>query len=116
MVKRNGPAKAADTLAGPTWAPVLTTLQVAERERLVSGSSDLAVASRVSLHVLTRTAAELQAAWTTPEGMDAMTAATGMVMLWRDYLTEAAELADLALDRLAITGKVAASAAKVVRS
>ena len=115
MAKRNKPATAGDTLAGLTWAPALKPAQIGEIEGKVSGSGDLAVARRLSLQVLTRTPAELQAAWATPEGMDAMTDALEWVMLWRDYLTNAAEMADLALDRLAATGKLAAKAARAVQ-
>ena len=117
MTKRNGPASAGDAQAGLIWAPALTPLELAERERLVeplmSGSGSLVMGRRAGLHVLTRTPAELQAAWATDEGMDAMTDALELVMFWRDYLTEAAELADLALDRLAATAKTAVKAAKL---
>ena len=116
MPKRNKPATAGDTLAGPTWAPALTHAQIGEIEGRVNGSGDLARARRLSLAVLTRTPAELQASWATPEGMDAMTDALQWVMLWRDYLTDAAEAADLALDRLEATGKLAAKAARAVQS
>ena len=110
MAKRTRPAAAGATEAGPTFGATLTSQQIGESERQSTGAGELAIARRVTLAVLTRSSAELQAAWATPEGQEALFAAVELATEWRSHLKASAELADAAWARLLMTGKAAAGA------
>ena len=112
MAKRTRPAAAGATEAGPTFGAALTPQQIGESERQSTGAGELAIARRATLAVLTRSSAELQAAWATPEGQEALFAAVDMVGEWRDHLKGCAALADAALARLLLTGKTTAAGVK----
>jgi len=107
MVKRKRPAAAGATEAVPTFEAVLTLQELSESERNVTGAGEMAFARRVTLSALTRSSAEMQAAWSTPEGAEAMLTAVELATDWRTHLKGCMALADTTLARLLVTGKAA---------
>lgn len=95
-------AEAADFGAALTHAD-LERVEAAE-----TGPGEWAVARRVALAVLTRSAGELRQSWADPAMQAGLLHALELADGWREHLRQAQELADAAHARLLLTAAEAA--------
>ena len=112
MAKRNESAHAHAVNPAPAFAALLTPDEVMASERCATGSGQVAYARRATLATLTRSLAQLQEAWSTPEGAEAMFAAIELATEWRSHLKASAKLADAGLARLLLAGQSVAAKVK----
>ncbi len=107
-------SKSGATPTGATLAQdfeaAISGQQLQDSERAESGPGNWAVSRRMTLAVLTRTSAELRAAWADPKGQEALLQAIEVASEWRDHMAGAVQLADMAIARLLLTGQTVAEA------
>lgn len=92
----------------PDFMAVLSWQQIQDMDRAESGAGSLAVQRRMTLAVLTRSAAELLDAWANPAGQEAMFAAIEIATSWQRHLKASCDMADAAIARLILTAKAIA--------
>lgn len=106
MNERNNVAGSAD------FGPALSHGDLARVESTETGAGEWAVARRVCLAVLTRSAGELRSAWADPAAQPAMLAALETSLAWLDHLKTAQSFAEAAAARLSATGEAVADGAR----
>lgn len=106
MNERNNGAGSAD------FGPALAHDDLAQIEATETGAGEWAVARRLCLAVLTRSASELRGAWADPAGQPAMLAALETTLAWLDHLKTAQGFALAAAARLSATGEAVADGAR----
>lgn len=92
----------------PGFMALLSLRQIQDMDQAESGAGNLAVQRRMTLAVLTRSAAELMDAWANPAGQEAMFAAIEIATGWQEHLKASCDMADAAIARLILTGKAVA--------
>lgn len=107
MTKRN-------MVGSDNFEPALSHADLAAIECRETGTGQWAVARRVSMAVLTRSAAELRTSWADPDGQAALLDALEVSTSWLEHVKLTQELAEAAVARLLLTGEAAGKRARLV--